>query len=996
VSQVPHRILYIRPDTFGDIVIFEPALRALMQAWPQARHTLLVRSGYETLAPLFPGEVAWLATPLNPFRTSPAEGREPLAAILAALEQAPPDLIVAPTLNRTWLEVALAARFPSARRVALGTSAVDPIFLRALEIELGTPTDRVFAEQVPADERELEWENNFRLVDHLLGRPAKRTAPALQVPAADAARAAGILRERQLTADNWIAVFPAGLANVPIKAWPTAHFATTVAWLQREQGRQVLLLGHASEADALDAVADAAAKLGAPRPGTWTGRDGEIALLAALLATARLYFGHDTGPMHLAAAVGRPVAALFGGGHWPRFRPVGRQVVSFVHPLPCFGCNWDCHFGQAPCVKLIAPADVQPALAKLLAHDSAPVDEVVEARHLPPETLRLIDAATQRHRELQHDRLDRQYKIEELTHLGREKDTEIADLKRAAEERKVEMESIKAELEAECAQKDTEIAGLKGEADTKDAEIASLKSETNTKDTEIASLKNEADVKDGEIASLKHEADVKDGEIAQLKVTCDEREKLIFKLTDIVKDFQRQVAELNATLGHKEAHIGQLAAAHDQLAAELAKLRAHFAALPPEAAQYGQWLHDKDVHIGNLEQMVRDRDRVIAEQHGSLENHARGYGELEQIKRYGRWLHEKEIVLQQLKRACDDREALIQQLVLENAGLGRLRKLWIAVREHARQKWIQPARNAFFRKMVEEYWMQIGVLRQYEPRPLVWDPKLPKKGRLDEARLPTLVVVTPSYNQDKFLESTILSVLNQNYPKLRYHVQDGNSTDRSAEIIRRYAPRLAGAVIEKDHGQADAICRGFKAQPGGPDDILAWLNSDDLFAPRALRFVAEYFAAHPDVDVVYGHRIIIDPHDRDVGRWIMPRHDRAGLEWIDYVPQETMFFRRRAYEAIGGIDPTFQFALDWDLLARFQQANARIVRLPYFLGCFRHHSEQKTSQQIHTKGHEEMTRIRTRFHGPQHSDPVQIERYARKARLGGAITARLHALGLRW
>ena len=171
--------------------------------------------------------------------------------------------------------------------------------------------------------------------------------------------------------------------------------------------------------------------------------------------------------------------------------------------------------------------------------------------------------------------------------------------------------------------------------------------------------------------------------------------------------------------------------------------------------------------------------------------------------------------------------------------------------------------------------------------------------------------------------------------------------------------------------------------------------TSDPIADMLTRVRNAMVARHPKVDVIYGHRIIIDGHDGEIGRWILPRHDRATLEWIDYVPQETLFFRRRAWTAVGGLDPSFQFALDWDLLARFQQAGARIVRVPYFLGCFRVHSEQKTSAHIHTTGHEEMTRIRTRIHGPN-PDPVRIEHYARKARFTAALTARLHELGLRY
>jgi glycosyltransferase involved in cell wall biosynthesis len=280
---------------------------------------------------------------------------------------------------------------------------------------------------------------------------------------------------------------------------------------------------------------------------------------------------------------------------------------------------------------------------------------------------------------------------------------------------------------------------------------------------------------------------------------------------------------------------------------------------------------------------------------------------------------------------------------------------------------------------------------------LKWDERLPGP-RLADASLPQVAIVTPSYGQERFIERTLRSIIDQVYPKLAYVVQDGGSADRSAEIIATYADRLRHWESIKDRGQADAIHRGFSHLTAslGPNDIMAWVNSDDLLAPGSLRFVAEYFTTHPDVDVLYGHRIIIDDDDRDIGRWIMPRHNPRTLEWIDYVPQETLFWRKRAWDIAGGIDPSFQFALDWDLLARFQQAGCRMVRVPYFLGAFRVHAEQKTSQAIHTTGADEMRRIRTRFHGERQDDFDTINRHARHARFWGALTARLHEVGLRW
>ena len=301
-----------------------------------------------------------------------------------------------------------------------------------------------------------------------------------------------------------------------------------------------------------------------------------------------------------------------------------------------------------------------------------------------------------------------------------------------------------------------------------------------------------------------------------------------------------------------------------------------------------------------------------------------------------------------------------------------------------------------FKRLVEDYWMRIEVLRQYEPRPVRWDP-LPKP-RLSEARLPCIVVVTPSYNQAVYLESTLRSVLDQGYPRLDYAVQDGGSKDASQEIIARHASRLAHWETAPDRGQTDAISKGFARIAGrlGPDDVMAWLNSDDLLAQGALRYVGEYFARHPRVDAIYGHRLIVDEQTREIGRWILPHHDPRAMGWVEYVPQETLFWRKRAWDRVGGLDPTFQFAMDWDLLARFTQANLRIVRVPHFLGGFRVHKDQKTSQHIHSTGAEEMALIRARFHGAEASgDWKRINAWARRVRLRGALTARLHSIGIR-
>lgn len=250
---------------------------------------------------------------------------------------------------------------------------------------------------------------------------------------------------------------------------------------------------------------------------------------------------------------------------------------------------------------------------------------------------------------------------------------------------------------------------------------------------------------------------------------------------------------------------------------------------------------------------------------------------------------------------------------------------------------------------------KLWTYEQYPARPL----ELPARyhagtssGRLQVA------IVTPSFQHARFLPATIDSVLRQDYPHLRYIVQDGASSDGTWDILASYGPALQWNS-EPDNGQACAINRGFARVSG---DVMAWLNSDDILLPGAVKHVVDVFEKNPDVDVVYGHRIYIDTQNRDIGRCILPPHASEPLRWADYIPQETMFWRRRVWEAIGPLDESFHYALDWDFILRAQAAGFRFKRLNLFLGGFRVHPAQKTTA-LKTVGDEEVARLHLRHLG---------------------------------
>jgi len=200
-------------------------------------------------------------------------------------------------------------------------------------------------------------------------------------------------------------------------------------------------------------------------------------------------------------------------------------------------------------------------------------------------------------------------------------------------------------------------------------------------------------------------------------------------------------------------------------------------------------------------------------------------------------------------------------------------------------------------------------------------------------------IVTPSYNQARFLEATMLSVLQQDYPHVEYIVVDGGSTDGSVAIIEKYADRLAWWVSEPDRGQTEAINKGFARATG---DILAWLNSDDTYAPGAISAAADFLKDHAEVGLVYGDANFIDAHGNVVGKFnaqqtSLKRLQRGGV----YIPQQAAFWRANLWKQVGPLDPSFYFAMDYDLWVRLARVT-EIRYLPQLWANFRLHGEAKT------------------------------------------------------
>ena len=207
---------------------------------------------------------------------------------------------------------------------------------------------------------------------------------------------------------------------------------------------------------------------------------------------------------------------------------------------------------------------------------------------------------------------------------------------------------------------------------------------------------------------------------------------------------------------------------------------------------------------------------------------------------------------------------------------------------------------------------------------------------------PRISIVTPSYNQGRFIEETIRSVLFQGYPNLEYIIIDGGSKDETLKILKKYTKEVKW-VSEPDNGQSDALNKGFKMAKG---EIIGWLNADDTYTPDAVKTAVDFFSTHPDIEMVYGQCNFINERGGETGEWI----DKLDFDYylladkvLNFIPQPAVFFRRRVFDKVGFIDANLRMAMDYDFWLRIGK-KCKVAYIPKILANFRIHKNAKSSK----------------------------------------------------
>ena len=251
-------------------------------------------------------------------------------------------------------------------------------------------------------------------------------------------------------------------------------------------------------------------------------------------------------------------------------------------------------------------------------------------------------------------------------------------------------------------------------------------------------------------------------------------------------------------------------------------------------------------------------------------------------------------------------------------------------------------------KPLETYASELQSFLRQDPKPMIKDTLFPK-----------LSVITPSFNQGKYLERTIRSVLNQQYPNLEYIIIDGGSTDESVSVIKKYEKYLAYWVSEPDKGQVHALNKGFSKATG---EWVSFQNSDDVYFPETFHRFGKVALKHDNVDLLYGDLFMITPDDQ-VTELLKTLPYSLVCQLVEgmQVHNQSLFFKKRLLDQYGLFDPGFHFAFDYEFITRYTaQPGVTVKRVEGLAGALRVHQEAKSST-IAELGRQEHRLIQTTF-----------------------------------
>jgi len=561
----------MHPGGLGDLVLLSGLLDAFRRHWPEAALTLLCRPEVASVTELYPFTLERVV----PLRVNPYEWTTPnrtlfegVCALLEDVSDARCDLFVAADDPPTWLAAVVAASLAAPTTVAAAPPAASRALIEAVMERLEI---KAFAPALSITEPQLGELERYGKILTGLGLPGSPW-PVLAIGDDALREAEAILSACGAGDDPPLACFYRGDEAASLRRMAPEAYVDALAAASERTNPFALFIGDAGDEAALERLESDARSLGI-RAGRFINRSGSIAAVAAVLSRCRAFFGIDSGLPHLAAALGVPGVTVFGGGTWPRYRAWAPGTVSVSHPLPCFGCGWDCAFGRGVCVESIDRKTVAAALERVLTHPPN-VPEVVECANRAPGELELIGSMASRYRDAEEDRALRLNAIVALK-TARERDEERrwkATAQLAAERERTrqaedEVERVRAQLTGEfedlLAAKEAQLQLLAHAAQERENLARELGEQLDLKEAELqrqaAAAAERAHVIDDFSERLRVMEEEAHRALGAVRAEGELRAVLLSDLTAIVEEREAEIAILRGAANRETIKAGRQA-----------------------------------------------------------------------------------------------------------------------------------------------------------------------------------------------------------------------------------------------------------------------------------------------------------------------------------------------------------------------------------------------------------------------------------------------------
>jgi heptosyltransferase-2 len=566
-DPTPMRILISNPDTIGDVVLRQPLLARLAR---EGHELALVAP--PLVAPLIDliaaPEAAVITCPVNPYaaRLQPADSR--LNGVAEAARSFDPEIVVAAPWQATPLESRLLSEFPGARRIGFaGRRYFDPV--RAAPPDWPLPLDEAI--EAPAETPELR--KNQLLASAILGKAARLPDPKLRPQDEHKTLAQAALDKAGLAPGAYLVACVGHTDWTRIRNWRPQGWAEALVHWQSAHGRDILLIGAENERPAAREVARLMGDAGA-RCAEWFGSErGDLATLLGLIALSRGYIGRDTGPMHMAAALGKPVLAVFGGGTWPRFCPAVAPSVTLTIGVPCAGCEWRCDLEDSHCIKEVPAAEVIRAIDEL--ESGAVRKRVVRALTPPPALAGRIGV--------------------EMTRAARQRLVELSVERHSqkAEESAVTVTLANQEVEAQAALEQERRRRMEAEA-----ELKVLREQRSSDHGRLQRLEEQLERRTTELLEARESR-------GEHKAAVESHRQAADRLRERIESDARDLAEVKAERDRLRARVGELREAADAARALKDQLAAERRRADEQAAARERLSEEVNRLTERLEQMRR-------------------------------------------------------------------------------------------------------------------------------------------------------------------------------------------------------------------------------------------------------------------------------------------------------------------------------------------------------------------------------------------------------